>query len=80
MIFAFVRKYFEGDHYGICNQIISVCRDIDVDRRCDFRIFKSMALRRVDLGRRLGLFGGSAEFQKPERQINFFRSCKERTI
>lgn len=35
------------------------------------RIFRSVALRCIDLGKNFGLFGSSTEFQKTERQISF---------
>lgn len=46
-------------------------RDIDADRRRNFRICRSVALRCIDLGRSFELFGSSAELQKLERQIRF---------
>ena len=42
---------FFGVNHENNNEIIGNRWDIDVDRRCDFRILGSVALRCVDLGR-----------------------------
>ena len=51
---------------GKSSETIGVRRDIDAACGCDSPQLSSMALRRVDMGRRLGLFGGGSEFQKPK--------------